>query len=98
MDARSAQGLIAAAAKQQELQQKQDAAAVSFFIRGKWPTNGNTKRLDGRKGPLGYCSAEFEDSVLCIFKANEIISYAAKFLPEVHMVDGVFLGVKDASL
>lgn len=72
--------MIMAAKKQQELTGKPDAA-VSFVIRGKW--SGNTKRLAGRKGPLGQCVAEYEDAVLCIFKADEVIAFAAKLLPTI---------------
>jgi len=67
-------GLIAAAVKQQELTGRDDAD-VSFVIPGKWPAKGNHKRLAGRRGPLGPCVAEYEDSVLCLFKANEVIAF-----------------------
>ena len=72
--------MILAAKKQQDLTGKKDAA-VSFMIPGKWPERGDKKRLAGRKGPLGNCAAEYEDAVLCIFKADEVIAFAAKLLP-----------------
>ncbi len=74
--------IVAAAYKQQQLTGKKDAD-VSLFVRGKWPTNGNRKRLFGRKGPMGQCVAEFEDAVLCLFKANELISAMAPLLPTI---------------
>lgn len=54
---------------------------------GEWPKSGDRKRLDRRspKSPLGYCACEYEDSVLCVFKADEVIAYAQKFLPVVKM-------------
>lgn len=72
--------MILAAKKQQDLTGKPDAA-VSFVVPGKW--TGDTKRLVGRKGPLGQCVAEYEDAVLCIFKADEVIAFAAKLLPTI---------------
>ncbi len=74
--------MILAAKRQQDRTGKKDAA-VSFVIPGKWPDNGDRKRLAGRKGPLGQCMAEYEDAVLCLFKADEVITFAAKLLPTV---------------
>lgn len=71
--------MIAAAYKQQQLTGKKDAD-VSFVVPGMWP-RGDKKRLLGRKGPLGRCMAEYETSVLCLFKANEVISFCSQFLP-----------------
>ena len=67
-----------AAHKQRQLTGRSDAD-VSFFIKGKWPYSGR-KKLDGKRGPVGYCAAEFEHDVLCIFKADEVIRYASQFL------------------
>ena len=75
----NAQSMIAAAYKQQQLTGRKDAD-VSFIISGKWP-EGQHKRLNGRKGPLGRCIAEYEDAVLCLFKANEVVRYCSQFLP-----------------
>ncbi len=36
----------------------------------------------GKQGPLGNCIAEYEDSVMCVFKADEVISYCSQFLPK----------------
>ena len=76
----SPQEMVAAAYNQQQLTGKKDAA-VSFIIPGAWPATGNRKRLAGRKGPLGQCLAEYEDAVLCAFRADEVIAFAAPLLP-----------------
>lgn len=63
-----------AARKQQSLTGKEDAVCA-FVLPGKWPRGGK-KRLFGKNGgPFGECLAEYEDAVLCAFKANEIIAY-----------------------
>lgn len=71
--------IVMAAYKQQQMTGRKDAE-VSIFVRGSWNDNG--KRLAGRKGgPLGQCMAEYEDGCLCLFKADELITYASKLLP-----------------
>lgn len=67
-----------AALKQQELTQRTDAPVV-FFVNGKWP-NGDRKRLAGKRGPLGRCLVEYEDCVMCEFKANEVLDFVGKYL------------------
>jgi len=74
--------MILSAKKQQDLTGRKDAV-VSFMIRGKWPDSGDSKRLAGRKGPLGQCLAEYEDAVLSAFRADEVIAFAAKLLPRI---------------
>ncbi len=73
--------IVMAAYKQQQLTGKKDAD-VALVIPGKWP-DGGSKRLFGRKGPLGRCVAEYEDSVLCLFKADELITAVAPLLPTI---------------
>ncbi len=68
--------VVAAAQKQQKLTGKQDAV-VSLVIPGKWPASGK-KRLCGRRGPLGQCMAEYEDAVMCLFKADELLAFASQ--------------------
>lgn len=71
--------LITLAKHQQQFIGKDDAD-VSFVIPGSWPRSGR-KRLFGRHGgPLGRCIAEHEDSVLCVFAANEVIAAAEHHL------------------
>lgn len=79
LDTPRAQSMIVAAHNQQKLTGRKDAD-VSFVIPGAWP-NGGKKRLAGKAGPLGDCVAEYEDAVLCVFKADEVISFCAQFLP-----------------
>lgn len=86
MNAANAQQLVAQAYRQQELTGRADAD-VSVFVPGKWPDAGR-KRLDGRKGPLGRCAVEYEDAVMCLFKADELIAYCAKFLPTITINEG----------
>lgn len=74
------QEMVAAAYKQQQLTGRKDAD-VSFIIMGKWPAKGYFKRLAGKRGPLGRCVAEYEDAVLCLFKADEVIRFCAPLLP-----------------
>ena len=74
--------MILAAKTPQDLTGKPDAA-ISFVIPGKWPDRSDFKWLAGRKGPLGQCVAEYEDAVLCVFKADEVIAFAAKLLPTI---------------
>lgn len=69
--------ILQAAKKQQQLTGKQDAD-VSFLVKGSWPAKGERKRLFLRSGPYGHCVAEYEDSVLCVFKANEVIEAVEK--------------------
>lgn len=76
----TSQEMILAAHKQQKLTGRKDAD-VAFVIPGKWP-DGGKKRLAGRVGPLGTCMAEYEDAVLCLFKADEVLSYCSQFLPK----------------
>jgi hypothetical protein len=74
----SAESMILAAKKQQDLTGKKDAA-VSFIIPGPWPPSG-TKRLAKRQGPVGQCVAEYEDACLCLFKADAVIKWCSKFI------------------
>jgi hypothetical protein len=74
--------MVVAAYKQQQLTGKKDAD-VAVVSPGKWPAKGDAKRLCGRKGPLGRCMAEYEDAVLCLFKADEVIRFASQALPVV---------------
>jgi len=77
--------IVMAAYRQQNIAGRKDAD-VSIFVRGAWNDKG--KRLLGRKGgPLGQCMAEYEDGCLCLFKADELIAYAAKFLPTIKASD-----------
>lgn len=73
--------MVAQAYKQQQLTGKKDAD-VAFVIPGKWPASGR-KRLAKRSGPFGRCMAEYEDAVLCLFKADEVITFLAPLLPTV---------------
>lgn len=75
----NAQSMILAAYDQQLLTGKKDAA-VSFVIPGKWPAN-DKKRLADKRGPVGQCLAEYEDAVLCMFRADEVIAFCSQFLP-----------------
>lgn len=72
--------IVMAAYKQQKLTGRKNAD-VSIFVRGNWSDGG--KRLNGRSSPLGQCMAEYEDGCLCLFKADELITYAAKMLPTI---------------
>lgn len=69
--------MIEQAKKQQDLTGN-PKAAVSFFIPGKWPNNGDKKRLFGRSGPLGRCIAEYENDVLVVFEADVVIAACEK--------------------
>ncbi len=71
--------IILAAQKRQKQTGTQDAE-IAIVIRGKWP-NGGKKRLAGRAGPFGQCIAEYEDSVLCLFKADQVISFLTPQCP-----------------
>lgn len=71
--------MILEAHNQQKLTGRKDAD-VAFVIPGSWPKN-DRKRLCGKRGPLGQCMAEYEDAVLCLFKANEVISFCSEALP-----------------
>ena len=73
--------VVKAAYTQQQLTGREDAD-VALVIKGQWPPNGR-KRLFGRKGPLGKCMAEYEDSVLCLFRADELITAIAPLLPTI---------------
>lgn len=75
----NAQSMVAAAYNQQQLTGRKDAD-VAFVIMGEWPDSGR-KRLAGKRGPLGRCMAEYEDSVMCLFKADEVIRFCAPLLP-----------------
>lgn len=75
--------MIIAAKKQQNLTGNVKAD-VAFVIPGKWP-KGDRKRLCGRAGPYGKCMAEYEDAVLCLFAADEVIAFAAKLLPVIRL-------------
>ena len=44
---------------------------------------GGRKRLFKQSGPLGRCMAEYEDAVLCLFKADEVLRHCAQFLPKI---------------
>jgi len=77
------QEIVMAAYSQQKRTGKKDAD-VAIVIKGKWADKG--KRLWGKKGgPLGQCMAEYEKDVLCLFKADELISYASKFLQTISL-------------
>lgn len=69
--------MIASAKTQQDLTGN-PAADVAFVIPGKWPDGGDRKRLLGRRGPYGQCVAEYEDAVLCVFKADEVIRFLTR--------------------
>lgn len=71
--------MILAAKKQQDLTNNK-SADVAFVIPGKWPASGK-KKLAGKIGPLGQCVAEYEDACLCLFAADAVISFCAKFIP-----------------
>lgn len=86
--------MILAAVKQQKLTGRKNAD-VAFVIPGKWPANGDYKRLCGRKGPLGRCMAEYEDAVMCLFRADEVITFAAKMLPTMKL--GELLSKKETT-
>lgn len=79
MQATIFQSLTAQAYNQQQLTGNKQAA-VSVFVKGKWPDSGR-KRLFGKSGPYGVCAAEYEDSVMCLFKADEVIAACAPHLP-----------------
>lgn len=79
--------MVAAAYKQQQLTGRKDAA-VSFMLPGKWPIRTDTKRLFGRKGPIGQCVAEYEDAVLVAFQADEVITACAPLLPTISLEPG----------
>jgi hypothetical protein len=49
---------------------------IVFTIRGSYG-NGR-KRLFGKRGPIGYALAEYEDMQPCIFDAREIVAYFEK--------------------
>jgi len=73
------EAMILAAKKQQDLTGRKDAD-VALVIPGKWP-DGGTKRLAGMRGPRGRCVAEYEDAVLCLFKADAVIAFCSKYIP-----------------
>ena len=75
-----AQSMIAQAYKQQQLTGKKDADVI-FVVKGKWPDSGKKRLLGKHGGPLGTCVAEFEFDCLVLFKADQVISFLAKFLP-----------------
>jgi hypothetical protein len=80
------QDIVAAAYNQQQRTGKKDAD-VSLVIPGKWPPSGK-KRLFGRGGgPLGRCIVEYEDAVLCLFRADELIVAVAPLLPTITIGD-----------
>lgn len=76
----TSQEMILAAHKQQKLTGRKDCY-VTFVIPGKWP-DGGKKRLAGRTGPLGTCMAEYKDAVLCLFKADEVLTFCSRSLPK----------------
>jgi hypothetical protein len=73
------ESMILAAKNQQDRTGRKDAA-VTFIIGGSWPTGG-TKKLAGKIGPKGRCLVEYEDAVLCEFKADAVIAFCSKLIP-----------------
>jgi hypothetical protein len=53
------------------------SAKMALVVVGKWP-DGGRKRLAGRRGPLGQCISEDEDHCICVFDAQEVLSWALK--------------------
>lgn len=77
-----AKSMILQAYKQQQLTGRKNAD-VAFFVMGKWPESGKKRLLGKHGGPVGRCMAEYEDSVLCLFHADEVIRHLSKFLPTI---------------
>lgn len=58
--------------KDAQKRQGREDADVQLLIPGGY---ADRKRLDGRRGPLGYAISEVEGGALCVFKADAVCAY-----------------------